>query len=363
MTLSRIEAPNKCYTGATICNCPFCVLKDDVHYGEKLELLTTKVLENWEKHSIIDLYMICDDVKEIDNELIYNPYNVHQLMLVSGEEEAFTEEEIGQLSKGLADLSLLTRAKSDLGYRLKQKHSMLTKPIYISPECKKCMREDAMIGLVRGYIVKKRVFMEEISNHDYLCETYQNTQFRQLIPYYFGCAKWGPSYASYMEYTPGNTLADYIINKVDFDVTGLLIVIHAFLDDAYTRCGFVHCDLHARNIILCETETNFVIEGVEINLPFRPVLIDFEFSRTNKACFPSCVSGPIMGQLGDILSLYKMFTGFDSPRPSVLIKVLSDIIRLFGSIKVAPHYPPLALQHTKINHSAFLMRYLASRSI
>lgn len=170
----------------------------------------------------------------------------------------------------------------------------------------------------------------------------------------------------YMEYIEGRTLSRAIRGGLNGDLLNKTLgVVHALLDWLWSSVGFVHCDLHADNIMLRGYKSGKTYEVPLVDssgsvtktytLPFYPMLIDFGNSVTEQHSSWEIAASPIATPCLDVLRLYcalsyDLSSLVDSIKKKIDKKLYKSDPRTF--------FPPLELSIEGLSHRELAELYL-----
>lgn len=170
----------------------------------------------------------------------------------------------------------------------------------------------------------------------------------------------------YMEYVDGCTLSRAIRGGLSGDLLNkTLAIVHALLEWLWSSAGFVHCDLHADNIMLrgYKRGETYEVPLVDSNgdvvqtysLPFYPVLIDFGNSVTTACSSWEMAASPIVTPCLDVLRLYSVLAYNLSPRVDS-VKSKMDV-KMYKS-DPRTFFPPLSISIEGLSHGQLMELYL-----
>lgn len=200
--------------------------------------------------------------------------------------------------------------------------------------------------------------------HKELCDTLEGTPLSGFVPRFRGMRLSGEEYELYMEHVEGPTLHEVmsVISLRDFD--RLVSALHGFLA-LLGQIGFLHGDLHTRNIILRDYgkgkryEVPIAVGSLLLSeeLSFFPVLVDFGHSVTHRHHMSSLYHGPYLNEMVDVIRFYTCLgkSQGDGSLPSE--KVVALIGRVFDTENMVA-WVPIPLLCDQLTHTALQRHYV-----
>ncbi len=170
-----------------------------------------------------------------------------------------------------------------------------------------------------------------------------------------------------MEWCPGVPLASLDLDPDE--AMKLEWVCHSALHYLYRRCGFIHNDLHANNLLLVpgpawlpvykptlDPNGRPILEGC-LYCQYTPVLLDFGRAMTDQYSYWTKYNNPFRGPEIDAFALYDIF-GQRYPEPHALWYQQHPDSR--ASIGQAVFHRGFTLDEHQVDHTYF-MQYLRQR--
>lgn len=196
--------------------------------------------------------------------------------------------------------------------------------------------------------------------HRQLCSLlYGDVYLAQLVPSMYGIG----DDLIYLELIPGQSLHQVLSKNwraIDCrTMTLMLIILHSLLDYLNKSIGFVHGDLHWKNIMLrgygsdktyqvpiLSTDGSYSL----IDLPFVPVLIDFGLSRSTRYNF-SYSSGCFSTPLVDVWRLYGTFSVYGCTLFRDVYTILESLFGRGWAGRQSGYLPPIPVDCLRLSHS------------